>query len=240
MKFFKKAAALITAAAIAVTAFAVSAFAAGTTPTFSQFTKVSAGKTTTDTLKADSIASYWIQSSGNGELKVSFSMASNFVMLMIMDKDGNTLKPHDISTTKGQGVSVDLDEGYSYAIVNDKENNCAGKASFTVAKGNYLIMFSNMNNNPQYGQAGKLSFKPTFSSVKSEISRFTVTLSKGSTLQLGTLLTASTTDTVKWSTSKKAVASVTTKGKVKAVSAGTAVITATLGSSKLQITIKVV
>ena len=240
MKFFKKAAALITAAALAISAFAVSAFAANDKPVFSQFTKVTSGKTVSENVKADSIASYWIQASAKGDLKISFTMASNYVAIILLDKDGNTVKPHDASASKGIGASVDTDDGYAYAIVNEEAKKCTGTATYTVAKGNYLIMFSNINDNSKYGQAGKLTFKPTLGSAKSELSRFSITLSKGSTVQLGTLVTAATTDTVKWSTSKKAVATVTTKGKVKAVAAGTAVITATLGSSKLQITIKVV
>ncbi|MBR4096036.1 MAG: Ig-like domain-containing protein [Oscillospiraceae bacterium] len=75
------------------------------------------------------------------------------------------------------------------------------------------------------------------SSDSAKITSFTATLKKGSTLQLGTILSGE--GTVKWSTSKKSVATVTSKGKITAKAKGTAVITAKTGDSSMKITIKV-
>ncbi len=59
----------------------------------------------------------------------------------------------------------------------------------------------------------------------------------GSTLQLGTALSASTDDNVAWKSSKTSVAKVSATGLVTAKAAGTATITATIGDSSQKIDI---
>lgn len=68
------------------------------------------------------------------------------------------------------------------------------------------------------------------------ISAKSVTLSAG---QSKTLTVSGATETVKWSSSNKAVATVDSKGKVKAKKTGKATITATVGSEKLTCNITV-
>lgn len=69
------------------------------------------------------------------------------------------------------------------------------------------------------------------SAAKVKISKKSVTLTVGSSL---TLKITGTKKKVKWKSSKKSVATVSSKGKLKAKKAGKAVITATVGKKKLK------
>lgn len=69
------------------------------------------------------------------------------------------------------------------------------------------------------------------SAAKVKISKKSLTLTAGSSL---TLKITGTKKKVKWKSSKKSVATVSSKGKVKAKKAGKAVITATVGKKKLK------
>ena len=83
----------------------------------------------------------------------------------------------------------------------------------------------------------KSSSDATIDTALGKMTALTVTLKKGSTLQLGA--TVSGKGTVAWSTSKRSVATVSDKGKVTAKAKGSAVITAKLGSTSYAITVKV-
>ena len=67
-------------------------------------------------------------------------------------------------------------------------------------------------------------------SAASRISKKSVTLSRGESVRLKV---TGTSKKIKWSSSKKSVASVTAKGKVTAKKSGTAIITAKFGKKKL-------
>lgn len=70
-----------------------------------------------------------------------------------------------------------------------------------------------------------------------KLNKTSLTLNEGSTYSLKL---SGTTKTIKWSTSNKAIATVSTKGTVKGIKAGTATITATVSSKKYncKVTIK--
>lgn len=85
-------------------------------------------------------------------------------------------------------------------------------------------------------KAGKKSYKCKVT-VKVGLNCTNKSLKKGSTLTLKLL---GNSKKVKWSSSKKSVATVTSKGKVKAVNVGSATITAKAGSKKYKCKITVV
>lgn len=81
---------------------------------------------------------------------------------------------------------------------------------------------------------------PASSTSKSaKISYLSMTLGKGSSVQLGTVLSGSSSQKVTWTSSKSSVVSVSSSGKISCKKKGTATITAKLGSSKVKIKIKV-
>ena len=86
--------------------------------------------------------------------------------------------------------------------------------------------------------------KPSFpsddasdSSSGVKLTNLTMTMKVGDTIQLGADLSAKTDDNITWKSSKTSVAKVSAVGKVTAQAKGTAVITASLGSSSLAIKI---
>lgn len=98
----------------------------------------------------------------------------------------------------------------------------------------YLSFYGNKNFN------GFSNFYYAFAPDNSPAISLSITLKKGTELQLGTLIENST-DKAKWSSTKKSVATVSDKGLVKAVKAGTTYIKATLPTGEyasIKVTVK--
>ncbi len=112
-------------------------------------------------------------------------------------------------------------------------NSSSEKFSYELKKGTYFLKIDNDDKTGDYKVT--LSFQPTIT-----IS-LCINLKKGDTLLLSSLLTPSgSNDKTIWITSKKSVATVSSNGKITAVSAGTATITAkTSSGSKTSIIVKV-
>ena len=72
-----------------------------------------------------------------------------------------------------------------------------------------------------------------------KIERFIISLGKGSSLRLGTVVSSYNGEKIQWSSSNSSVASVTSSGKITAKKAGSAVITAKVADSTAKILIKV-
>lgn len=125
-------------------------------------------------------------------------------------------------------VSFKINKGTNYVeIYGDKK----GKKESGESAIKFVYPASSSNTSNSSGEA-------VVDSALGRINALTVTLKKGSTLQLGA--TTSGRGAVKWTTSKRSVATVTSKGKVTAKAKGTAIITAKLGSTSFSITVKVV
>lgn len=180
-----------------------------------------------------------VELSKKGTLKLDIISATSNVHIQVMDEEGAELfRPSKIVETTGNVLDQPSKKCEIYWDSSIKKSKCT--LSYALDKGTYYVkaylgMYATVK--------GKTSVSFTYPQDKSEssdsakITSFTITLKKGSTLQLGTILSGE--GTVKWSTSKKSVATVTSKGKVTAKAKGTAVITAKTGDSSMKITIKV-
>ncbi len=107
-------------------------------------------------------------------------------------------------------------------------------------KGTYYFSAKNV----WYG-SGKLKLTAKFptsdeSSSDAKIDALTLSVKKGTSLSFGTMITGTADlSVIKWTTSDKKVATVSSTGVVKAVAKGSATITAKIGSSSVKIVIKV-
>lgn len=79
----------------------------------------------------------------------------------------------------------------------------------------------------------------TSSDIGAYIESFTITMKKGTSMKLGTNIVGTTSQSIKWSSSKSSVVSVNSSGKITAKAAGTAVISAKLGNNTTKIKVKV-
>lgn len=114
--------------------------------------------------------------------------------------------------------------------------------TYQIGKGTYYIRVQ--HNDWGSGSSGnrKISLTakfPTVTATKAKITCLTLTVNKGSTVQLGALVSPSG-ESVKWTSSKTSVATVSSSGKVTAKAKGSATITAKCGTStqKIKIIVK--
>jgi len=184
-----------------------------------------------------------VELSKKGALQLDIISAVSETIIQVIDEEGTeTFKYSEKKITSGKYYStLGSSFGANGSSLHWDKSLKKSKATlkYELEKGTYYIkvcgdVFTKVE--------GKTSITFTYPQAtkaekSTEITSFTVTLKKGSTLQLGTILSGE--GTVKWSTSKKAVATVSSKGKVTAKGKGTAVITAKAGDSSMKITIKV-
>lgn len=148
------------------------------------------------------------------------------------------------SVTLNKGAALSLAATMTPANTTDKitwtsSNTKVAKVSTTgkvtaVGKGTATITATATN-----GQKATCKVTVKVPATKIKLNKRSVTINKGKTYTLKATLTPSnSTDSVKWTSSNKKVAKVYSNGKVKAVGAGTATITATTTSGK-KITCKV-
>lgn len=182
---------------------------------------------------------YKVELSKSGTLKLTVVSQTSSIFVQLLDKDGSEFIGYD-KINCATGNSTNHRKGFAWITWDSGLKKSKTTLEYNLKKGTYFVRVIGF---PHAKIAGKTSVTFTYPQDKSEssdsakITSFTVTLKKGSTLQLGTILSGD--GTVTWSTSKKAVATVSSKGKVTAKSKGTAVITAKTGDSSMKITIKV-
>ena len=233
----KKILGILLSLAMAVTAFAAFAVNASAESIENSAKSVTNGKTYTTTLEKGS----WVQSGKPVDYKITATKAgtltlnitsySKTVYINVYDKDGNNISEDSHKVTTGS-----VNNGCIWDSTMEK---FVGKRTFPVKKGTYFIR---IQRGDSYGNGKfivKFSFPSSSSSDSSDvkINNLTLTLKAGSTLQLGTALSASTDDNVAWKSSKTSVAKVSATGLVTAKAAGTATITATIGDSSQKIDI---
>lgn len=242
MKKITKALSVLMAAVMLMTALCVPASAESIEDTAK---KITSGKTYSETLyDSSSNADYKIVVTKSGTLKINFTSKMSSMDIIVYDSNGNTVSYDDISVSSGYiewyNGSREID-----TVWNSTIEKCSGTVTYKVKKGTYYVRFDR----DSYSSEGsrKITFTATFpssssssSSSSAKISYLSIEVPKGSKMQLAAVVSAKTSQSVSWSSSKSSVVSVTSKGKITAKAKGTAVITAKLGSSTMKIRIKVV
>ena len=235
MSKIKKLAAIMLSMVMLVCVFSVTA---GAESIYDTAKAISSGKTYSITVSSWENADYKITASKAGDLKISVTSQNESYNVYVFDSNGNNVKVTDKTATSGWAHTYDY-ETRGNGEWNDTVERFVGTFTFAIQKGTYYIrMYRGYSGN------GKISFSATYptsssSSSSAKISYLSASISKGSTLQLGAVLTAESGTSVTWSSSKTSVATVSSKGKITAKAAGTAIITAKLGSSSVKIKIKV-
>lgn len=184
---------------------------------------------------------YKITLSEKGTLKLNITSKTTTVFVQLLDSNGNQVDFDSENANVTTGSCGATFGGYARLEWNSSLEKFSGKISYkSLAKGTYYVRIWR-----DYGGStvGKTSVSFTYPQASSDdeetgtISSLSVTLKKGDTLQLGTVIEGE--GTPKWTTSKKSVAAVDSSGKITAKSAGTATIKATLGKSTVKIQVKV-
>lgn len=242
MKKITKVLSVLMAAVMLMTALCVPASAASIEDTAK---KISSGSKVSGTMyKGESLA-FKVNVNKKGILKINFTAKCEYMDVYVYDKNGNKIDESDVQYVSGNSWSIyDIGESYIDFEWNEKVEKIQANLQYTVEKGTYYIEFYRGRS---ADGSGKLNFTATFpssstssSSSSAKISYLSIEVSKGSKMQLAAVVSAKTSQSVSWSSSKSSVVSVTSKGKITAKAKGTAVITAKLGSSTMKIRIKVV
>lgn len=207
---------------------------------------IDSGKKISFTPKSDTVFGgpyydYKVTLSEKGTLKLAFATKAEKIFVTVLNSDGKWLKISDKNASSGSIYQSSLN-GETWLSWNRNVEKFNGTLSYkSLEKGTYYVRIWTASH---YDVKGKMSVSFSYPQEKEadekaegKISYLSVTLKKGNTLQLGAVIDGD--GTVTWSTSKKAVATVTSKGKITAKAAGTATITAKLGSSSVKIKIKV-
>lgn len=189
-------------------------------------------------------ADYKITITKSGTLTIDAELSTGYGKMNLYDADLNLVKPDKVSQTKGDIAAEDNVIFGNYYSYNDYPTEHEGYARYVVKKGTYYLRVQRLKlqglwNNDTIS-TGEYILKATFKAdAVPEIQYITVKVAKGSKLELGTVMTASG-GTVTWKSGATKVATVSSKGVVKALKKGTAVITATCGDSKMKLQVKVV
>ena len=188
--------------------------------------------------------SYKVNVSKAGTLKIAFSTGISLLDFSVTDSSDHMLSVSEKDSTLGS-VGSNFIYGYQEIKWNSVEQKYKGTLSYKVEKGTYYI---NLRLGGTNG-GSKVTFKAVFpsatkttttsSSSDATITYIVIPMKVGDTLSLGTALSAASEEKVTWKSSKSTVAKVTSAGKITAKAEGTAVITATLGSSSQKIMVKV-
>lgn len=248
MKILKKMLCGVMAAVMMVTALCVPASAAND---FESAKLVDSGKKVSFQLKATGYLNdgrteyfagipkyYKVELSKKGTLKLDIVSATSNVYIQVMDEEGAELfRPSKIVEITGDVLDQPSKTAEVYWESSIKKSKCT--LNYELGKGVYYVK-------AYVGSYGTIDGKTSISfsypqaekkADTAEITSFEISLKKGNTLQLGAILSGE--GDVEWSTSKKSVATVSSKGKITAKAKGTAVITAKVGDSSRKITIKV-
>ena len=232
----KKIISLFLSAVMAVTAAATLAVGASAAGIADTSTEIESGKSYTETIKASSNKDYKFNVSSAGTLKVTLYSYFPKIFMLLYDESGTAVWADSGEASVGKCSTTWSDRSCSIFWSDAMEN---GKATFkfSVSKGTYYLR---IHTNTTGG--GKYAFKATFPSAEKEskttFTSFVLPMKVGDALTLGTDL-SDTAQTITWKSSKTSVATVTKKGKITAKAAGTATITATVGSTSIKIIIKV-
>lgn len=196
----------------------------------------SSGKTYTSDLNvqgSESVYKFNVAKSGNLKVKVGVEGGDYYDDITAILYKGSDVNYVEIS-------SMNALSGSSYSNIEDLGayvgSNTTAEINYKVSKGTYYLRLS--RNNSETASVSMTATYPEGSSNDGKISYLSLTMSKGSTIQLGTVM--SVDGAVTWTSSKTSVATVSSNGKITAKSKGSAVITAKTGKNSVKIKITVV
>ncbi len=176
---------------------------------------------------------YKVNVKADGNLTINYEAHMDFD-LYVYDFDGSLLV---CDTTEASTGSCKYDSRNPHVKIecNDVVGTAIGVVTYKLEKGVYYVLLVKRSDT-----GTSLTLDLDFPDEESpEITSLQLTLSKGSSFKLSAIIIGDSNQKIKWKSSNSSVVSVTSKGKIKAKKAGTAIITATLGDSVAEIEIKV-
>lgn len=247
MKILKKMLCGVMAAVMMVTALCIPASAAND---YDGAKLVDSGKKVSFTTKYneyDNLGKGWgigipniykVDLSKAGTLKLTVVSQTGSIFVQLLDEEATEyIDYNEIKSITGNAQHHH--EGYAWIHCDSNLKKSKTTLEYKLKKGTYFVRVVGTSNSEINGKTS-VSFSYPQAEKKSdtaEITSFEISLKKGNTIQLGAILSGE--GNVKWSTSKKSVATVSSKGKITAKAKGTAVITAKVGDSSRKITVKV-
>lgn len=240
MKKITKILSVIMAAVMFVAALCVSAGAESIEDTAKA---IDSGKKVSFTPEAGTIwgapsRDYKVILSEKGTLRLTFNTRSEKTEVEVMDSNGNRIALSDSDVTTGWVSSGKITSIHW----NTNVEKFSGKLYYkSLKKGTYYVRIRNANSS--YAVKGKMSVSFKYPQKTEEeaadgtISCLSVSLKKGESLQFGAVIEGE--GAVEWSSTKKAVAAVSSDGKITAKSKGEATIEAKLGKSSVKIKVNV-
>lgn len=119
---------------------------------------------------------------------------------------------------------------------DEEKEKAQGRLRYTLDPGEYYLEVYRADDSG----TGKISFTLNAPVDESpEIDYISMTVEEGTKITLGAVLTTNSKKSVKWSSSNKTVASITSKGVLTAKAEGTTTITGKVGDSTVKIKVKV-
>lgn len=244
MKFTRKLMSVILAAVMVIGTLVVNASAAISIDELAR--NLPSGEAKSFRLSKYSHQYYRVVLSKKGTLELSISSNWGFIDVYVYDALGNKFMCSENIFSEGKGK--EMEDGCFRCIWNGSaetesaetvEGTLAmeGTIKYELKKGTYYIELTT------YSALGtdETTFKatyPTPDSADVQLSNITICMSVGDTITLEVDAAPSNTK-LTWSSSKKSVATVSSKGKVEAIEAGTTIITVKGGSSSQKIKIVV-
>lgn len=238
MKKIRTLLALVLSAVLMLTAVPVMSFAdEGDALSFDTAEEIEVDETVEGEITDYTSRYYKISCKSEGLLTVKFTSKMESSDWYLFDEDGAKIPLEGINIKAGSN-SFGAEKGDEHIKVGrDKVSQKAtAELTYKVKKGDYYVAVNRF----LWGDKGtEYSFSVDFKKDnEKEFSYLGITLKKGATMQLEAV-DADAKD-IKWTSSKKTVATVSSTGKIKAKKKGTTIITCTSGDVvvKLKVTVK--
>lgn len=230
MKKLSKVLAVLFAAMLMMTAVSVSAFAYG----LDDAENVKVDDTVKGEMSDYGTTYYKVDVSEKGTLTVDFTTQIRATDWSLFNEDGAYVTVSALKMKAGTSNGEVGSETFR-VVENQTSQKATGTISYKVNKGSYYLALH--NDNPYGGKTYKVSFSFKKDNAK-VFSYLGITMKKGSTMQLEAV--DADKDDTSWSSSKKAIVTVSDTGKLTAKKKGTAIITCESGDTvvKLKITVK--
>ena len=239
MSKLRKMTAVLLSLLILVCCFAVNAGAAGVPDNAKTITS---GKTYEETtgLIGSTVFNYKIKVTKAGTMTIKLNAKTKRSNLWFMNSNGKSLEPSGIKSSKGSAEWGGMFLAYT-DVHGDGTYTYSGNISYTVSKGTYYIKYQALS--PLEGSFSISCTTPKTSSTSStstgKLTGIALPMKVGETVQLAAATTGKVSGKVKWSSSDKKIATVSSSGKVTAKKKGTAAITCKLGKKKSTIYVNV-